>query len=81
MWSTSWKDSADTDIYEGDVVRDLDACIGAVVWWREECCFAIQYPKESREPEMLSMAEFSPENLTYLGNIYEHPDWGNWWMQ
>lgn len=88
MWSTGWKDAAETNMYEGDVVIDCDGCRGVIVFWREECCFAILYPlagypgnkliDDSSEPGMLAMAEFSPGQFRVLGNIYEHPDWENW---
>ncbi len=78
MWSTNWKDKAGTYMFEGDVIRDCDGCRGVIVLWREECCFAIHYAKDSSEPGMLAMAEFSPGQLRVIGNIYEHPDWANW---
>jgi hypothetical protein len=72
MWITGWNDQYGCDIYEGDVIRDLDGYIGAVVWWREEGCFAVMY--ERSDPDrILALAECKPStDLMIVGNIYEH---------
>lgn len=76
MWITGWQDSSGKDMYEGDVVRDCDGYRGVIVWWREECCFALKLPETTYQ--ILALAEYCPGDLTVLGNVYEHPDWANW---
>lgn len=65
---TGLKDIFDREIYEGDIVRDIDLFTGVVTWEDQD---GLWFVKDDRKDDGLQEYIVSAE---VVGNIYENPE-------
>ena len=71
---TGLKDKNGKEIYEGDIIKDIENWIGIVEWNKKDCFFNINYPIQNETMMFDDAFDSNPEkNTEIIGNIYENP--------
>ena len=72
MHSTGLKDKNGVEIFEGDVVKDIDGEIGYIVFLKQEMGYVIVY--KNRDRRLGHRNGIEVHHLELIGNIYESGD-------
>ena len=72
---TGLKDKNGKEIYEGDIIKDIENWIGIVEWNKKDCFFNINYPIQKETMMFDDAFDSNPErNAEIIGNIYDNPE-------
>ena len=72
---TGKRDKRNIELYEGDIIKDIENWIGIIKWDEKECFFYVEYPLQNETMMFDDAFDSNPErNAEIIGNILQNPE-------